>query len=84
MAAKHRFPFIPLNRPQRSGQNDLVFATGKRRGGLCSPAVFEMGQKIGIDLLDLRTFTRKRLATLKPETSSRLATEHWLFDEAVM
>lgn len=52
--------------------------------GLCSPAVFEMGQKIGIDLLDLRTSTRKRLATLKPETSIGLATEHWLFNETTV
>lgn len=52
--------------------------------GLCSPAIFEMGQKIGIDLLDLRTSTRKRLATPKPEISIGLATEHWLFEEATV
>ncbi len=52
--------------------------------GLCSPAIFEMEHKIAIDLLDLRTSTRKRLATLKPETSIGLATEHWLFDETTV
>lgn len=59
-------------------------ALGISVGGLCSPAIFEMRQKIGIDLFDLRTSTRKRLATLKPKASAGLATEHWLFDEVVM
>jgi len=52
--------------------------------GLCSPAVFEEEHKVAIDLLDLRTSTRKRLATLKPEASIGLATEHWLFDETTV
>lgn len=59
-------------------------ALGISVSGLCSPAVFESGQKIGIDLLDLRSSTRKRLASLKPESSAGLSTGHWRFDETVL
>lgn len=80
-----------LSAPSGAGKTDWCLqlakdaaALGIPVGGLCSPAVFEMGRKTAIDLLDLRSSTRKRLATLKPETSAGLATEHWLFDESVV
>jgi nucleoside-triphosphatase THEP1 len=59
-------------------------AQGRSVSGLCSPAVFVEGQKIGIDLLDLRSSARRRLAILKPASSRGLTTRRWLFDEAAV
>lgn len=88
MDANHCSPFISFNRPQRRGQNDLVFTTGERRGGfsipvsgLCSPAVFEAEHKIGIDLLDLQTGARKSLAVRSPQPINGLM---WNFDDATL
>jgi len=55
-------------------------ALGWRVRGLCSPAVFESGHKTAIDLLDLHTYTRKRLAVRKSETTDQLVTKEWQFD----
>lgn len=52
--------------------------------GLLSPAVFENGQKTGIDLLDLRGGTLKKLASLRKNENDGLFTERWLFDAEVM
>lgn len=48
-------------------------------GGLLSPAIFEGGKKIGIDVLDLKTSHRKRLADLNEGQSGDLQTIHWAF-----
>ncbi len=40
--------------------------------GLVSPAVFEMDEKIGIDLIDIESQQRSRLATLKSKVRSAL------------
>ncbi len=57
---------------------------GYQLGGLLSPAVFEDGKKIAIDVLDLKTSRRKRLAELKSSQSSDLETIRWAFQpEAV-
>jgi nucleoside-triphosphatase THEP1 len=57
---------------------------GFRLGGLLSPAVFEGGEKTAIDVLDLKTSRRKRLAELKSSQSSGLETIRWAFQpEAV-
>jgi nucleoside-triphosphatase len=45
--------------------------------GLVSPAVMEAGQKIGIDLLDLASGERRRLAYRKGEADGDIATTDW-------
>ncbi len=52
--------------------------------GLLSPAVFADGSKIGIDLVDLATGERRRLATLRRPTSTGLLTDHWQFDADIL
>jgi nucleoside-triphosphatase THEP1 len=52
--------------------------------GVISPAVFEGGQKIGIDLLDPRTGDRKRLAILRHQEETGIFTERWAFDSDIM
>jgi nucleoside-triphosphatase len=41
---------------------ELARSAGKQIAGVLSPAVFERGEKIGIDVIDLRTNERRRLA----------------------
>ena len=48
--------------------------------GLISPPVFEDGRKVGIELLDLSTGERRRLAGLRGSASLGLMTADWLFD----
>jgi nucleoside-triphosphatase len=55
-------------------------------GGLVSPAVFVAGEKTGIDLLDISTGQRRRLAEHRPAASAGqdegpgvIATEAWVF-----
>lgn len=50
---------------------------GLRPGGLISPAVFENGQKTGIDLLDLTTGERRRLAYRRGNAIGDLWTSDW-------
>lgn len=53
--------------------------------GLISPAVFEGEQKVGIEVLDIRTGCSRRLARVNGGASSPgLSTPGWIFDEAVM
>jgi nucleoside-triphosphatase THEP1 len=52
--------------------------------GVISPAVFEEGKKIGIDLLDPRTGERKRLANLRHQEETGIFTERWAFDSQIM
>jgi ABC-type cobalamin/Fe3+-siderophores transport system ATPase subunit/nucleoside-triphosphatase THEP1 len=48
--------------------------------GLLSPAVFTDGSKVGIDMVDLTTGERRRLASLRNPASTGLMTDHWQFD----
>ena len=50
---------------------------GLHPGGLISPAVFENGQKTGIDLLDLTTEERRRLAYRRGNAIGDLWTSDW-------
>lgn len=54
--------------------------------GLISPAVFQDGVKVGIDLLEVKTGEKRRLATKKGSPASSLAPETvtlaWNFDPA--
>ena len=52
-------------------------AFGLRPGGLISPAIFENGQKTGIDLLDLTTGERRRLAYCRGNVAGDLWTSDW-------
>ncbi len=53
--------------------------------GVISPAVFEGGFKMGIDLLDLRSGKQLRLANLNvAEPEGQIATTHWTFDESAL
>jgi nucleoside-triphosphatase THEP1 len=50
-----------------------------RLGGVVSPAVFNDGEKIAIDLLDIRSEEQRRLADLLGERDSPIATQRWAF-----
>jgi len=53
-------------------------------GGILSPAVFQNGEKTGIDLIDLSDGSRRRLAEQRRGVSSRVTTPRWQFDENVL
>jgi len=61
-------------------------AIGRQVSGVCSPAVFENGDKIAIDLLNLNNSERRRLARRRPPVleDGAEATLHWQFDEQVL
>jgi len=70
----------------QSGKTSLCLAVseaareqGLRLGGLISPAVFDRGKKTAIDVLDLKTSSRRRLAELKGNQASELETIRWSF-----
>jgi iron complex transport system ATP-binding protein len=52
--------------------------------GVLSPAVFEDGRKLAIDLIDLGTNERRRLAELRAGRAAKLVTTQWQFDPEVM
>jgi nucleoside-triphosphatase THEP1 len=56
---------------------DYVRVLGLELRGLVSPAVMEHGQKIGIDLLDLSSGERRRLAYRKGDANGDLVTADW-------
>ncbi len=53
------------------------------RGVLC-PSVFEDGRKIGIDIVNLETGERRRLARLRDGGTGELVTTQWQFDPTAM
>jgi nucleoside-triphosphatase len=63
---------------------ELARARGLRLAGLWSPAVFVNGRKIGIDMVDLRTQERRRLANLRGKEAAAVATIQWAFDPEVI
>jgi len=54
---------------------------GWRIGGVLSPPVFEGDEKVGIDIVDLSTNQRKRLAKLREEGGEGPQTIRWTFNE---
>ncbi len=63
---------------------ELAQARGLRVAGLWSPAVFENGRKIGIELVNLADNKRWRLANLRGEEVTAVATIQWAFDPEVI
>jgi nucleoside-triphosphatase THEP1 len=57
---------------------------GWQVSGLCSPAVFTASSKTGIDVLDLRTAERRRLAGNRAQHLQGPLTHNWEFDESVL
>lgn len=57
---------------------------GHAIAGLVSPAVFEGGVKVGIDLLDLFTQQRRRLANRRKKMVGEPAGKNWQFEPGVL
>ncbi|MBK8985078.1 MAG: ATP-binding cassette domain-containing protein [Chloroflexi bacterium] len=55
-------------------------ARGLRVAGLWSPGVFAHGRKLGIDLVNLHTEERRRLANLRGSAAAAVSTTQWAFD----
>jgi nucleoside-triphosphatase len=58
---------------------ELARSSGRSIGGVLSPAVFEEGEKIGIDAIDLRTRERRRLADRFDPAQQGPSTRRWSF-----
>jgi nucleoside-triphosphatase len=52
--------------------------------GLISPARFEDGEKVGIDLLNIATGERRLLASLHPEEPCEITVGGWCFDATTL
>jgi len=52
--------------------------------GVLCPAVFEDGEKIAIDMLDLTTGEQRRLACRENRQTGFEVTDHWNFNNAVL
>ena len=63
---------------------DYASILGIHAGGLVSPAVFEGGLKVGIDLLDLRSGAQRRLAVRRGESDDGQSTADWRFDDETL
>ncbi|MEW6717362.1 MAG: nucleoside-triphosphatase [Chloroflexota bacterium] len=63
---------------------DYARSLGVDVGGLVSPAVQEAGLKTGIELLDLRSGARRRLAVRRAESVTGPITEDWHFDNEAL
>lgn len=66
---------------------ERALAVGITPSGLLSPAVFESGEKIAIDLIDLSQTTRKRMA-IRPERQPAgfhsKGSLNWMFNDQVL
>lgn len=58
---------------------DQARRQGYRLGGLVSPGVFQKGEKFAIDLLDIKSGERRRLALASGSRSTALETRRWSF-----
>ena len=65
-------------------QIDLANDLGWLTAGLLSPAVFQGSSKTGIDLLDIRSGERRRLAHLRTQIDFQAATKKWIFQDEVL
>jgi nucleoside-triphosphatase THEP1 len=63
---------------------DEAHKRGLTAGGVLSPPVFDGPQKVGIDLEDVATGERRRLARLRPQVLENAPTRKWAFDEIVL
>ncbi len=63
---------------------DSASRQGIHVGGVLSPAVFQEGVKVGIDLLDLHSRVRRRLAMRKSQQIGLHITENWHLDELTL
>jgi len=62
----------------------LAKESGIKVTGLVSPGVFEAGSKKAIDVQDILTGERRRLAVLREQVKTNLETKRWsFFSEAV-
>jgi nucleoside-triphosphatase THEP1 len=52
--------------------------------GVISPAVFNFGEKIAIDLQDVTSGETRRMAEKRKEESSGILTDRWVFDSEVL
>jgi nucleoside-triphosphatase THEP1 len=52
---------------------------GIQLAGVLSPAVFKEGEKIGIDLINLKNWDRRNLAIRRDQKKSALETGNWSF-----
>jgi nucleoside-triphosphatase THEP1 len=59
---------------------DTAQTGGYSLSGLLSPGIFEDGKKTAIDLLDLESGERQRLAVLKSVGEKGISTTRWSFD----
>lgn len=84
---------ILLTGPRGSGKTtqcrrlaEQAQATGRDVAGILSPAVFDGGEKVGIEALDLRTGERRPLARRRTANDSAAGpgTPGWLFEEAAL
>lgn len=67
--------------------NDLIMQAQRRDlrvGGLLSPAVVRNGRKTGIDLVDLASGQRHRLADHRDGTVTDMMTKLWAFDMEII
>jgi nucleoside-triphosphatase len=55
-------------------------ASGYSVEGILSPGIFESGRKTGIEVVDLVSGERKRLARLREEGRGEISTPRWVFD----
>jgi nucleoside-triphosphatase THEP1 len=58
----------------------LAQDAGIQLGGVISPAIFQRAKKTGIEVVDLKTWQRKNLATRVKQLSQSGTTKRWIFD----
>ena len=82
---------ILLTGARESGKTSLLVKVlekcregGIDTAGVISPAVFNNGNKTGIDLLDVRSGEKRRLADLRKAGSSGIMTDRWAFDSQTL
>jgi nucleoside-triphosphatase len=63
---------------------EVARARGLVVGGLLSPGVFHNGRKVGIDLMDLVSGERRRLAVRHDAAEGGIRTDSWVLDPGVL
>lgn len=63
---------------------DQARQAGWKIAGLCCPAVFEQGEKTAIDVVNLKSGERRRLANRADRQTGFDVTDHWDFSAEVM
>jgi nucleoside-triphosphatase len=90
-AGRHRPQRLIVTGARGSGKSlwcaavaEAARARGMRVVGVSSPAVIEGGRKVAIDLVDVRTGQRRRLADVRRADEPGTATQRWRFDETAL